>query len=198
MAAELTATAQRVQDALAALGVANQVVELPASTRSAAEAAQAIGCRVEQIAKSLVFRGLSTDRPILAIVSGANRVDEERLGELIAEGVAKADADYVRQRTGFAIGGVPPVGHVESLMCLIDEDLFWAAGGDAACGVPADAPGSPADHRGASCFCQGKEIAARPLIPAACASLPFFHIFPSLNRVPCFITQPQMCLHDPP
>ena len=134
MAGELTATAQRVQDALTALGVASQVVELPASTRSAAEAAQAIGCRVEQIAKSLAFRGLSSDRPILAIVSGANRVDEERLGELIAEGVAKADADYVRQRTGFAIGGVPPVGHVESLVCLIDEDLFqydtiWAAAG---------------------------------------------------------------------
>jgi prolyl-tRNA editing enzyme YbaK/EbsC (Cys-tRNA(Pro) deacylase) len=134
MAGELTATAQRVQDALTALGVASQVVELPASTRSAAEAAQAIGCRVEQIAKSLVFRGLSTDRPVHAIVSGANRVDEERPGELIAEVVAKVDADYVRRRTGFAIGGVPPVGHVESLVCLIDEDLFqyhaiWAAAG---------------------------------------------------------------------
>ena len=134
MADALTATAQRVQDALKALGVESQVVELHASTRTAAEAAQAIGCRVEQIAKSLVFRGMSTDRPVLAIVSGANRVDEERLSELIAETVAKADADYVRQRTGFAIGGVPPVGHVESLMCLIDEDLFqydsiWAAAG---------------------------------------------------------------------
>jgi prolyl-tRNA editing enzyme YbaK/EbsC (Cys-tRNA(Pro) deacylase) len=134
MASALTATAQRVQDALKALGVASPVVELPASTRSAAEAAQAIGCRVEQIAKSLVFRGVSTNRPVLAIVSGANRVDEERLGALIAEGVAKADADYVRQRTGYAIGGVPPVGHVESLVCLIDEDLLqydaiWAAAG---------------------------------------------------------------------
>jgi prolyl-tRNA editing enzyme YbaK/EbsC (Cys-tRNA(Pro) deacylase) len=124
MANALTATAQRVQDALKALGVPSQVVELPASTRSAAEAAQAIGCRVEQIAKSLVFRGLSTDRPVLAIVTGTNRVDEERLSELIAEAVAKADADYVRQRTGYAIGGVPPVGHLESLACLIDEDLF--------------------------------------------------------------------------
>jgi prolyl-tRNA editing enzyme YbaK/EbsC (Cys-tRNA(Pro) deacylase) len=134
MADALTATAQRVQDALKALGVANQVVELPASTRSAAEAAEAIGCRVEQIAKSLVFRGLSTDRPVLAIVSGANRVDEGRLGELLVEAVAKADADYVRQRTGYAIGGVPPVGHGESLVCLIDEDLLqydaiWAAAG---------------------------------------------------------------------
>jgi prolyl-tRNA editing enzyme YbaK/EbsC (Cys-tRNA(Pro) deacylase) len=134
MTEALTPTAQRVQDALQALGVACQVVELPASTRSAAEAAQAIGCRVEQIAKSLVFRGLSTNRPVLAIVSGANRVDEGRLGELIAEPVAKADAEYVRQRTGYAIGGVPPVGHVEPLLCLIDEDLLqydamWAAAG---------------------------------------------------------------------
>jgi prolyl-tRNA editing enzyme YbaK/EbsC (Cys-tRNA(Pro) deacylase) len=109
-------------------------VELPESTRSAAEAAQAIGGRVEQIVKSLVFRGRSTNRPILAIVSGANRVDEEKLAVLVAEPVAKADADYVRQRTGYAIGGVPPVGHVESLMCVIDEDLLryeqiWAAAG---------------------------------------------------------------------
>jgi prolyl-tRNA editing enzyme YbaK/EbsC (Cys-tRNA(Pro) deacylase) len=134
MTEALTATAQRVQDALKARGMACQVVELPASARSAAEAAQAIGCRVEQIAKSLVFRGLSTNQPVLVIVSGVNRVDEERLGELIAEPVAKADADYVRQRSGYAIGGVPPIAHVEPLACLIDEDLFqydaiWAAAG---------------------------------------------------------------------
>ena len=134
MAKVLSAAAQRVQDALKALGVACQVVELPESTRSAAEAAQAIGCRVEQIVKSLVFRGQSTNRPILAIVSGGNRVDEEKLALLVAEPVAKADADYVRQRTGYAIGGVPPVGHVESLMCVVDEDLLqyeqiWAAAG---------------------------------------------------------------------
>ena len=134
MAKVLSAAAQRVQDALKALGVACQVVELPESTRSAAEAAQAIGCRVEQIVKSLVFRGQSTNRPILAIVSGGNRVDEEKLALLVAEPVAKADAEYVRQRTGYAIGGVPPVGHVESLICVVDEDLLqyeqiWAAAG---------------------------------------------------------------------
>ena len=109
-------------------------MELPESTRSAAEAAQAIGCRVEQIVKSLVFRGQSTNRPILAVVSGGNRVDEEKLALLVAEPVAKADAEYVRQRTGYAIGGVPPVGHVESLVCVVDEDLLqyeqiWAAAG---------------------------------------------------------------------
>ena len=134
MAKVLSAAAQRVQDALKALGVACQVVELPESTRSAAEAAQAIGCRVEQIVKSLVFRGQSTNRPILAVVSGGNRVDEEKLAVLVAEPVAKADAEYVRQRTGYAIGGVPPVGHVESLVCVVDEDLLqyeqiWAAAG---------------------------------------------------------------------
>jgi prolyl-tRNA editing enzyme YbaK/EbsC (Cys-tRNA(Pro) deacylase) len=134
MAEELSAAARRVQDALTALGVACQVVELPASTRSAAEAAQAIGCRVEQIAKSLVFRGRTTNRPVLAIVSGANRVDEAQLGELIAEPVAKADADFVRRRTGYVIGGVPPVGHAEPMACVIDEDLLqyeeiWAAAG---------------------------------------------------------------------
>ena len=134
MAKVLSAAAQRVQDALKALGVTSQVVELPESTRSAAEAAQAIGCRVEQIVKSLVFRGQSTNRPILAVVSGGNRVDEEKLAVLVAEPVAKADAEYVRQRTGFAIGGVPPVGHVESLVCVVDEDLLqyeqiWAAAG---------------------------------------------------------------------
>ena len=130
----LSAAAQRVQDALKALGVTSQVVELPESTRSAAEAAQAIGCRVEQIVKSLVFRGQSTNRPILAVVSGGNRVDEEKLAVLVAEPVAKADAEYVRQRTGYAIGGVPPVGHVESLVCVVDEDLLqyeqiWASAG---------------------------------------------------------------------
>ena len=134
MAKVLSAAAQRVQDALKALGVTSQVVELPESTRSAAEAAQAIGCRVEQIVKSLVFRGQSTNGPILAIVSGGNRVDEEKLAVLVAEPVAKADAEYVRQRTGYAIGGVPPVGHVESLVCVVDEDLLqyeqiWAAAG---------------------------------------------------------------------
>ena len=134
MAKGLSAAAQRVQDALKALGVTSQVVELPELTRSAAEAAQAIGCRVEQIVKSLVFRGRSTNRPILAVVSGGNRVDEEKLAVLVAEPVAKADAEYVRQRTGYAIGGVPPVGHAESPVCVVDEDLLqyeqiWAAAG---------------------------------------------------------------------
>jgi prolyl-tRNA editing enzyme YbaK/EbsC (Cys-tRNA(Pro) deacylase) len=123
-----------VQDALRALRQEIQVVELPASTRTSAEAAQAVGCQVGQIAKSLVFRTVNTRRPILVIASGANRVDEAKIGELLGEAVEKADADFVRERTGFAIGGVPPVGHLESVEVYIDRDLLeypeiWAAAG---------------------------------------------------------------------
>ncbi|HJW90784.1 MAG TPA: YbaK/EbsC family protein [Anaerolineales bacterium] len=134
MAAELSASAQKVQEALAALGMALQVVELPASTRTSAEAAQAVGCQVGQIAKSLVFKAMHSQRPILVIASGANRVDEKKIEALISEPVGKADADFVRQRTGFVIGGVPPLGHNEALETFIDQDLFsfreiWAAAG---------------------------------------------------------------------
>jgi prolyl-tRNA editing enzyme YbaK/EbsC (Cys-tRNA(Pro) deacylase) len=131
---ELSSSARRVQEALEALGLECRVVELPASTRSAQEAARAIGCTVAQIAKSLVFRGQRTDRAILVIASGSNRVDEARLAKLAEEPVEKANADFVRARTGFAIGGVPPVGHVEPLLTFIDYDLLglgevWAAAG---------------------------------------------------------------------
>jgi prolyl-tRNA editing enzyme YbaK/EbsC (Cys-tRNA(Pro) deacylase) len=130
----LSSSAQKVQDALDAFGMTLQVVELPASTRSAAEAAQAIGCQVGQIAKSLVFMGKKTDQPVLVIASGANRVNEKQIGELLGEAIAKADADFVRQQTGFVIGGVPPVGHAQPLNTFVDEDLLeyeviWAAAG---------------------------------------------------------------------
>jgi prolyl-tRNA editing enzyme YbaK/EbsC (Cys-tRNA(Pro) deacylase) len=134
MAAELSASAQRVQAALAASGMDLQVVELPASTRTSAEAAQAVGCQVGQIAKSLVFKALHSQRPVLVIASGANRVEEKTIEALTGEPVAKADADFVRQRTGFVIGGVPPLGHTEPPVTFIDQDLFnyaeiWAAAG---------------------------------------------------------------------
>ena len=130
----LSSSAQKVQDALDAFGVTLQVVELPASTRSAVEAAQAVGCQVGQIAKSLVFVAQKTGHLVLVIASGANRVNEQRIGELLGEPIAKADADYVRQRTGFVIGGVPPVGHAEPVETFVDEDLLkyeliWAAAG---------------------------------------------------------------------
>jgi prolyl-tRNA editing enzyme YbaK/EbsC (Cys-tRNA(Pro) deacylase) len=134
MSASLSASAQRVQDALAALGLPCRVIELPASTRTAQEAADALGCSIGQIVKSLVFRGTQTERPILVLASGANRVDEARLGELAGEPVAKADAAFVRVHTGFAIGGVAPLGHPAPLQTYIDTDLIrypeiWAAAG---------------------------------------------------------------------
>jgi prolyl-tRNA editing enzyme YbaK/EbsC (Cys-tRNA(Pro) deacylase) len=134
MSNTLSPSPQKVQDALKALGFANQVVELQATTRTSADAAQAVGCAVEQIAKSIVFRGKQTQKPILVIASGPNRVNEKRIEELISEPLGKADADFVRTHTGFVIGGVPPIGHLEKVEIFIDEDLLkyeeiWAAAG---------------------------------------------------------------------
>jgi len=130
----LSASAQKVQDALSARGMTLQVVELPGSTRTAQEAAQAIGCGVGQIVKSLVFKGKRSGKPVLVIASGGNRVDERKIEALIGEPLGKADADFVRQQTGFVIGGVPPVGHNQALLTYVDADLLqyseiWAAAG---------------------------------------------------------------------
>jgi len=130
----LSSSPQKVQGALKALGLANQVVELQSTTRTSADAAQAVGCRVEQIAKSIIFQGKQTHKPVLVIASGPNRVNEKRIEEFISEPLGKADADYVRKHTGFVIGGVPPIGHLEKLEIFIDEDLLkyeeiWAAAG---------------------------------------------------------------------
>ncbi len=134
MGNQLQSSAQKVQSALQALGFPFSVVELSASTRTASEAASAVGCGVAQIAKSLVFRGKHSHKPVLVIVSGVNRVDEKKLRQLIGEPVGKAKADFVREQTGFAIGGVPPAGHVRPIETWIDEDLLaqeeiWAAAG---------------------------------------------------------------------
>lgn len=131
----LSPSAQKVQDILKNLGFSNQVIELESTTRTSAEAARAVGCRVEQIAKSILFQGKNTHKPILGIASGPNRVNEKRIAELISEPLGKADADYVRNHTGFVIGGVPPIGHLEKLDIFIDEDLLqyeeiWAAAGN--------------------------------------------------------------------
>ncbi|HEY3064301.1 MAG TPA: YbaK/EbsC family protein [Methylomirabilota bacterium] len=130
----LSPGAQKVQDALAALGLPHEIVELARPARTAVEAAAAVGCGVGQIAKSLVFRGAQSGRPILVIASGANRVNEHTVAALVAEPIEKADADFVRERTGFAIGGVPPLAHTHPVEPLIDEDLvahaeIWAAAG---------------------------------------------------------------------
>jgi prolyl-tRNA editing enzyme YbaK/EbsC (Cys-tRNA(Pro) deacylase) len=131
---QLSANARRVQLALADLGLQLKVMELPGSTRTAGEAAQAVGCQVAQIAKSLVFRGKISGAPVLVIASGANRVDEKKLARLLSEPVEKPDAEFVRRVTGFVIGGVPPIGHVQPLRTFIDPDLLahphiWAAAG---------------------------------------------------------------------
>jgi prolyl-tRNA editing enzyme YbaK/EbsC (Cys-tRNA(Pro) deacylase) len=134
MSKKLSQSAQKVQDALSELGMPLEVLELPDSTRTAIEAAQAVGCQVGQIVKSLIFKAKRTERPILVIASGANRVDEYKIEAQIGEPLGKADADFVRQQTGFAIGGVPPLGHTRKIDTFIDRDLLsyqevWAAAG---------------------------------------------------------------------
>lgn len=131
----LSPSAQKVQDALAAQGLILEVVELPDSARTADEAARSIGCHVGQIVKSLIFKTKRSGHPVLVLVSGANRVDERKVESLIDEPLGKANADFVRQETGFAIGGVPPLGHKKSIPTFIDEDLLsyedvWAAAGN--------------------------------------------------------------------
>ena len=124
-------SALRVQ---AILGQAFEVLEFDASTRTATDAATAVGCRVAQIAKSIVFRAATSNRAVLVITSGSNRVDTAKVAALIGEPITRADADFVREATGFSIGGVPPVGHAHDPMTLIDADLaqfseIWAAAG---------------------------------------------------------------------
>ena len=128
------ATAASAQKIQAFLGPEFQVLEFDAGTRTAADAAAAVGCEVAQIAKSLIFKTARTHRPVLVIASGVNRVDEKKIASAIGEKIERADADFVREKTGFAIGGVPPVGHAEAPITLVDQDLMrldfiWAAAG---------------------------------------------------------------------
>ncbi|MDA8292687.1 MAG: YbaK/EbsC family protein [Actinomycetota bacterium] len=125
---------QRVAAALARSGLPDEITVVPDSTRSASEAAAALGCDVGCIVKSLVFRAVETDSPVLVLVSGGDRVDEEKLALAVGERVEQASGAYVRDRTGYAIGGVPPVGHDEGLVTFADEGLLarervWAAAG---------------------------------------------------------------------
>ncbi|MGG3885814.1 YbaK/EbsC family protein [Brevibacillus panacihumi] len=130
----LKESAQRFQDLLQEMGYSNQVVELPDSARTAQEAADAIGCEVAQIAKSVIFRLTSSDKPLLVVASGINRVNEKHIASLFQESLGKADADFVREKTGFVIGGVAPIGHKEAITTILDKDLLqystiWAAAG---------------------------------------------------------------------
>jgi len=127
-------SAQKVQDFLNSNGYDCTVFELPGSTRTAQEAAEAIGCLVAQIAKSLVFKNRANGEPVLVIASGANRVDIKKIKQSIGLRLGKADGIFVKERTGFAIGGIPPVCHTTSLQTILDPDLknheaIWAAAG---------------------------------------------------------------------
>jgi prolyl-tRNA editing enzyme YbaK/EbsC (Cys-tRNA(Pro) deacylase) len=134
MAEFASPTVRRVQSALQALGLGHEIVDLGLSARTAADAAGAVGCRVDQIAKSLVFRLRESGRALLVVTSGTHRVNEARVAALVGEPLDRADADFVRAETGFAIGGVAPIGHVKPVVTLIDEHLLtfaeiWAAAG---------------------------------------------------------------------
>ncbi len=130
----LKPAAQRVETAACALGLNVQVRSMDQSTRTAEDAAAACGCSVGQIVKSLVFRGKDSGRPYLLLVSGSNRVNEKAVAEVLGEMLVRPDAQYVRDITGYAIGGIPPVGHATPITTYLDQDLLtydivWAAAG---------------------------------------------------------------------
>jgi len=129
-------TAQKVQELLRSLGCDCTVIEFAKSTRTAQEASQRAGCELGQIVKSLIFRGQTSGKAILVLASGANRVDEAQLSRVTGETIGRADADFVRSATGFAIGGVPPVGYAQSIETYLDEDLLQFASVWAAAGTP--------------------------------------------------------------
>lgn len=134
MQSNLSNSSQRVQAALEAAGLQVDVIEMPRTTRTAEEAAQTIGCIVGQIAKSILFRGAVTGKPVLVIASGVNRINEKQIAKSAGERVEKGTAGFARSATGYAIGGIPPVGFRSHIETWIDEDLLkygevWAAAG---------------------------------------------------------------------
>jgi prolyl-tRNA editing enzyme YbaK/EbsC (Cys-tRNA(Pro) deacylase) len=129
-----SASVERVRAALAGAGLSAEIIELPGAARTARAAADFLGCKVAQIANSLVFRAETSDSAVLVMSSGARRVDMARLATVVGEPVGKADADFVRKHTGFVIGGVAPVGHAGELSKFVDRalcayDEIWAAAG---------------------------------------------------------------------
>lgn len=134
MTTPLKNSAQRVQEILKSHNLAIKVVQFADTTRTAQEAATAIGCDVAQIAKTLIFKGKNSQKPICIIASGPNRTDEKKIEQYVGEAIERPDADYVLKHTGFAIGGIPPVGYQFDTAPFIDEDLMqyetiWAAAG---------------------------------------------------------------------
>jgi prolyl-tRNA editing enzyme YbaK/EbsC (Cys-tRNA(Pro) deacylase) len=139
--ATLPASAERVQQALVAAGLASRVVELQVAARTAQQAAEALGIEVGQIAKSLIFRTASSGRAVLVIAAGDRRVSEARIAELVGEPIERAEPQFVRDHSGFAIGGVAPVAHARPMTTFIDASLrrfatLWAAGGTPHCVFP--------------------------------------------------------------
>ena len=131
---QLSPSAQKIQDALHALGFDLTVIEHAESTRTAEEAAERVGVTLGQIVKSLIFKGKASGKPILVLTSGSNRVNEKRIKEYAGEKIERANADFVRAVTGYAIGGVPPIAHAQPMETYLDEDLLqydiiWAAAG---------------------------------------------------------------------
>ena len=130
----LSEAAQRVQDALRAGGFTNTVIELEVPVKTAAAAAEAVGCTPEQIVKSLVFQGVTSGKPILVVASGGTRISESRLTAIVHEPIKMGPPKFVREVTGFAIGGIPPLGHAQPIEVLIERRLLaqpalWAAAG---------------------------------------------------------------------
>ena len=130
----LKKSAQTVQDMLNEKGLDNEVTELPSGTRTAQEAADALGCKVNQIAKTIVFRLRKKNQALLVIASGSNRINEKAVGEIVNDALDKADANFVKKETGYAIGGVSPLMENDAVEILIDKDLLqydeiWAAAG---------------------------------------------------------------------
>lgn len=138
---DLPASAQRVQGALSRLRIDSRVIELPVAARTSQQAADALGIESGRIAKSLVFRASHSSRAVLVIAAGDRRVDEKRVAEALGEPIERATPDFVREHTGFAIGGVAPVGHPQPLATFVDRSLrrfetVGAAGGTPHCVFP--------------------------------------------------------------
>ena len=130
----LSPSAQKIQDALEKLGYDYKVIEFAESTRTAEEAAARVDCEVGQIIKSLIFKGRKSGKAILILTSGKNRVDVKKIKAHVHEKIGRADPAFVRERTGFAIGGIPPLGHLHPIETYVDLDLLgykelWAAAG---------------------------------------------------------------------
>lgn len=125
---------RRVKAALTTFGLETEILEMSAETRTAQQAADAAGCNIDQIAKSIIFRGLTSDKAILFLTAGGNKVSDTKASALAGEALGKADAALIRSQTGFAIGGVAPIGHLQPITAFIDPRLLefaliWAAAG---------------------------------------------------------------------